>query len=210
MQPMRNRKCLHGFTLIELLLALSIFSLISLIAYQTLQITSENQSRSHNYMNELSRIDHMFFIMGKHLLQTVNRGISNHEDEQLAALTSVQNTQQSSIEFTHHGRVADIEPVFYTLQRSRYRLDKRSNTLLYETWDVLDQSPGSKPQSRQLADNITSLHFEFIDIAGKTHTRWPSINTTTGKPIKSLPTGIRITLRHDHLGQLQRYFPIAG
>lgn len=195
-----------GFTLIELLIAVPIFAMIAILCYQSINQTITVKQANDVRVESLSRLNHVFTLMSRDLVQIVNRPV---RDEAGLVISGIHNALGGTdMELTRQGRIIDIQPVATTLQRVRYRLT--DNHLYRDHWAVLDRVADSTAESRLLADGITAIQYEFIDIDAQTYPHWPYFNTGIGSDVSYLPAGVRITLETEQLGTITRTFMVGG
>lgn len=195
-----------GFTLIELLIAISIFAVLAVMSYQAIDTTITSNNVAEERLDRLSKLNRLFSLMSRDLLQSINRPIRDEAGSLTSGLYSPDSA--ASLEFTHQGRVIAIDPFQTTLQRTRYRL--QTGKLYRDNWLVLDRAPDSKPKTRLLLDGIDNIRFEFIDIDSQTYNHWPYFNSGIAAEVTYLPVGVRVTLETQYFGAITRTFVMGG
>jgi general secretion pathway protein J len=196
-----------GFTLLELLIAMAIFSIVSVISYQAIDTSLTTRELTRERLDQISRLNYVFNRMQKELLQAVDRPVLNEVGNVLPGLF-VGGHSEPTIEFTHHGRIISIEPMQYTLQRTRYFLQDKK--LYRQYWDVLDRVPDSQLHQQLLLDNIQAMSFEFIDVDQSTHKDWPYFNSSSASNVNYAPSGLRIFLQTETYGLISRTFVVRS
>ncbi|OVZ90015.1 type II secretion system protein GspJ [Yersinia kristensenii] len=66
-----NKKFIQGFTLLEVLLALMIFTLISLIVYQTIAVTSKVSINVNKKLKQINRLQRVIGMLERDILHTI-------------------------------------------------------------------------------------------------------------------------------------------
>jgi general secretion pathway protein J len=195
---MRNKR---GFTLLEILIALFVFTIVSIIMVSALHNISNTQSATEKQSARLDQLQLAMLILSRDIEQTINRPILNSQGAQDGPLIGTKN----SITFTHAGLANPLGQLHRsTLQRARYSL--KNDTLVRETWDVLDQTPDSQIHARNLLNAVSELHFEYLDDKGKFQTEWP----TVGQSQIPLPRAVRVSLTIKKWGKLSQLYLISG
>lgn len=174
-----------GFTLLEILIALFIFTIVSMITVSVLHVVLNGQDRTDKQTTRFTELQTTLFIFSRDIEQTINRSITNAKGESEAALTGTSDT----LYFTHAGFMnPNAQMTRSTLQRAGYVLNK--NSLIRQSWDVLDQAAKSMPSDRILLHDVLDLRFEYLDEKKRFHDDWPPKESkNTG-----LPYAVRITL----------------
>jgi general secretion pathway protein J len=162
----------RGFTLVEVLVALTIFALMSTLAYRGL--TSVLETRKHLAEDNRRWRDLALTLaqLEQDLGQAVNRPVRDSGGLLQPAL--VGNPQPLASEATlslsrmglawQTGVAADV-------QRHGYRLN--NGTLEQLAWPVLDQAPLSAPAVYPLLQRVSRFELRYLDAAGNWQPRWP-------------------------------------
>ncbi len=180
--PIRNK----GFTLLELLVAMSIFALLSIMAYAGLDTVLDTRRILEENMDRLSEVQKSMLFISRDLRQIVDRGIRDEYGDYKPALSASGlnvGLDTPVIEFTHSGYSNPLGAKRSHLQRIAYHL--KDNVLYRDNWQVLDRAQDSPPYKARLCGNVESIGFRYLDDKGEWHTQWPPVNSTTGTP----PTG---------------------
>jgi general secretion pathway protein J len=197
---MRRNK---GFTLLEVLIALFIFTIVSMILVHGLHTVFTAQSATEKSAERLAKVQIALTILSRDFEQTIDRPITN-------ATGAIENSFigfPTQVIFTHGGLVNPMNQLKRsTLQRVRYRLENGS--LIRDTWEVLDQTPESTPNSRRLLSDVAELHFEFLDKDGKFQNKWPPPDMQPNAVEN--PRAVRVFIRLNNWGKITQFYLITG
>ncbi len=185
----------NGFTLLEVLIAVFIFTIVSLIMVSGLRTVLNSQAVTEKQADKLANLQFAFLLMSRDIEQAINRPITSAKGSIEPSLIGT----PTSLTFTHAG-VSNPEGKLQrsTLQRTQYELAK--HVLLRRTWQVLDQTAKTMPDSRVLLNNLSDLRFEYLDFHGKFTNKWPE-----GSQAK-LPKGVRIHLTLKNWGTITQFY----
>jgi general secretion pathway protein J len=167
-----------GFTLLELLVSLSIFALIGVMAYGGLQSVMIQQSRTGEASQRLADLQKAYRIMRG------GRGFTG-------------------VEFSRAGHPNPAGFLRSDLQRVAYVPDQ--DTLLRQTWRVLDRAQDSKPDEQVLVENISRFSMRFLNTANEWLESWPpplGLSATT----EGLPQAVEVELELDNFGVINWIF----
>lgn len=201
---LRNNHCssIKGFTLLEVLVAISVFALLSLAAYQILQGVLRSGEISKEQNQALNQLQRAMLIIEQDFSQVVAR-TSRDEDtdtdeDELRVLTAgdlLFDSESQGIEFTRLGwsNPFDLLPRS-DLLRVRYRVKEGQLQRLYFLYP--DIQVGEEPEVQVLLSNIEALSFRFWNSGWKD--TWTSATT--------LPRGIEIKFTSKQYGEIRRTF----
>jgi general secretion pathway protein J len=181
----------RGFTLVEVLVALTIFALMSVLAYRGM--TAVMQTREH--LTEDNRRWRDIALTLAQLEQDMNlvvdRPVRDSGDLPLPALVGnpqALGSHEAQLSFSRMG-MAWQSGVLADVQRHGYRLN--NGTLEQLVWPVLDQAPRSEPAVHALLERVNRFELRYLDRAGNWQPRWPLPGVTT------LPTALEVVLELD-------------
>ncbi len=190
-----------GFTLLELLVSLSIFALIGVMAYGGLQSVMIQQSRTGEASQRLADLQKAYRIMRRDLEQIVVRKIRNEFGDTVGELVGGRGF--TGVEFSRAGHPNPAGFLRSDLQRVAYVPDQ--DTLLRQTWRVLDRAQDSKPDEQVLVENISRFSMRFLNTANEWLESWPpplgQSATTEG-----LPQAVEVELELDNFGVINWIF----
>jgi general secretion pathway protein J len=197
----------HGFTLLELLVAISIFAIISAMAYGGLARVLQDRDRlevEHEFWRALSLT---FARMEEDLSQARARSVRDLSGFTLAALrgqpTDTRALAPPNIELTRGGVLTFDAGARSDMQRVAYRLVDGSLQRLL--WPVLDQAPQTKPLELPLMKNVESFQVRFYSPSGVWLDQWPADGASN-----PLPRGVEIKLTLTGRGEFTRLFLVNG
>jgi len=195
-QPIMKQR---GFTLIEMMIAIAIFALLSLGAYQVLQGVLRSDEISTERGNALKQLQRAMVIVERDS-QQMNARNNRSDDEQTAMpLQSGKfmfDSEDDGIAFVRSGWRNSLSQLpRSSLQRVMYRV--KNEHLERLSYVYLDPITGEEPKRQLLLENVESLTFEFY------HNN-KSSETWTNK--SALPDGVKMTLKLKRFGEIQRLF----
>jgi len=197
---MLNRKS-RGFTLLELMIAISIFSIVSLLSMGGLSSVLDTQKHTEENLHQLTRIQMAFTILSRELQQFSLRSIRDEYGANIAAISSQTSEGVNGIEYTHQGRFTLGNSV--SLQRVAYYLEDKQ--LIKKVWKVLDRVEDSKPEKLVILDNIEQMDFSFYVAQAQGDGEWQDFWTEDGD---LQLRAIKLSLTTKNYDELYRIFPI--
>lgn len=196
----------NGFTLVEVLVAMGIFSILSALAYGTLNQTIITADILSNRMNKIQSLQRTIRLIEQDFMQLAERSVrSEIGNTQLAALSTNPNNLYP-IEFTRHGWSNPLSLKRSTLQRAAYNLS--GDTLVRLHWNVLDKTYNNFIQSDILLDNVESFNFSFMKNDNDWTEQWPPIETSLSDGLRILPKAVKITLNFNDDTNIYRLIEI--
>jgi len=192
---------LAGFTLLELLVALSIFALISAMAYGGLQTVMTQQQHTAARSQRLSDLQKAYRIMQRDLEQVVSRGIRNEFGDGIGSM--VGGSGFDGVEFSRAGYPNPAGFLRSEIQRVAYVPDQ--DTLLRRTWRVLDRAQDTEPDEQKLVESMSRFSMRFLDQGNAWQERWPAA-VDQGGALAGLPIAVEVQLELDELGTLTWLF----
>jgi general secretion pathway protein J len=194
----------RGFTLLEVLVAMALFALLSLAAYQVLQGVLRIGEISKEHSDSLTELQRAMLIIEQDFTQIVARRSreEGQEEEELRVITagsSLFESEDQGIEFTRLGWANPLGLLPRSdLLRVRYRLKEGQLQRLYFLYP--DLQAGQEPQVQVLLKDIDKLSFRFWNNGWKN--RWTAA--------KKLPKGIEIKFSSKRYAEIRRVFLVAA
>lgn len=200
---MRIDKSSHsqrGFTLLEILIALSIFTVLSMILLSGLKTVMNTLSATDERADELRRLQHVLLLMKRAVEQAVDRPITNAAGQEEAAFLGT----RTSMTLTYAGAAGQFGQNHLSgLKRVRYFID--GDKLYRETWNVLDQPPNAKPLRRLMLQDLKKPYFAYLNRAHEFKSKWPDED---GK--QKLPFAVRFTVNGHEGEKIEQLYSIVA
>lgn len=201
----------RGFTLVEVLVAISIFALLSAVAYGGLAQVLNSRDRVEAERAFWRGTVTLFRFFEEDLSQVRARAIRNSDGGELAAFVGrpvdSRALGEPSLEFTRGGLPVIGSSTRGDLQRVAYRLHE--GKLYRFTWPSLDRAPQAKPNETVLAVDVEEFATRFYDSNKKLWSEeWPALGNANAPA--GLPVGVEVRLRFKDRGEFTRLFSVGG
>lgn len=147
----------RGFTLLEILVAIAIFSIMAVFAYQTLQQVLSTNQHLQKQADELAQLQFLFGRFLEDVAQLTQRSI---RDEFGATEPALLGSSQI-LKLTRSGWENPLESKRSNLQRVEWILEGK--TLYRQYWTVLDRTRFNQPIKTALLKDIEMLEFRYLD-----------------------------------------------
>lgn len=190
----------QGFTLIEILVAIAIFAVLSLAAYQILQGVLRSGEISREHDKSLIEVQRGMLLIERDFVQMVARqsrtpGVDDEKLQALYAGKAVLDSDFQGIEFNRLGwnNPLNLLPRSNVL-RVGYRVQNNQLQRLYYLHP--DTVVGQEPEQQIILSDVDNLTFRFWSDG------W--INTWTSNT--EIPSGIEIVIESKKFGELRRVF----
>lgn len=203
---MRGRAS-NGFTLIEVLVALGIFGILSIMAYQALGQSLSNADLLNERMDRLRAIQQTMRLLGRDLMQATPRPVRDPLGGTLIASIRTEPGTEFALEVTHGGWPNPVGLPRGTLQRANYRIE--DGELLRFHWNVLDPTLSSEPVGTVLLDNVDSVVFNYLEPGGDWSNQWPPFGVTGSPALRMRPQVVEVVLTLNDEGEIRRFFEVA-
>lgn len=190
-----------GFTLLEILIALFVFTILSTILAGALRHMMDASVSTSRNAERLRNLQLVTLMLSRDISQTVDRSILNSSGKEEAAFIG----SPESFVFTHTGFANPMGTLLHsTLQRTGYYFN--DSALWRKTWGVLDQAPQTQGHARDLLDDVTEAHFQYLDKDNKFHDDWP----VEGQEDQHLPKAVRVNISISQWGTLSQLYVISA
>lgn len=191
----RNR----GFTLLELLVALSIFGLVSVMAFSGLDAALSARESTERQAERLIQLHKAFNLMREDFEQAVNRPVRDQlgDRDDKSALVAF----EGAVVFTRGGRPNPLNLPRSSLDRVGWGL--KDGKLMRSRWRSLDQPMEPEVGEYDLLDKVKRLQFRYLAADKRWIEQWPPVNQTNPQ---GLPHAVEVTLELEDLGSLTRIF----
>ena len=198
-----SRDSQKGFTLLEVLVAITIFALLSLAAYQVLQGVLRSSEISKAHSERLTELQRAMLIIEQDFTQIVARrsrqeGVDNEDLSTLTAGEDLFESEDQGIEFNRLGWANPLNLLPRSdILRVRYRLQDGQLQRLYFLYP--DTVSGQLAEQQILLNDIEALSFRF----------WSNGWKETWQSKTDLPDGIEITFNSKYFSEIRRAFVIS-
>lgn len=200
-----NQHYKNGFTLLELLIAISIFSVLSMMAYGGLKTVLDTREANEIVADRVAASQLAMLRLSDDLRQVVNRSIRDGFGTSVSAMLT-QQVGNSALEWTRAGYSNPANLKRSNLQRVAYKLDE--NKLIRVIWPVLDRAQSTEVSESIMLLEIESIEWRFNDQANNWETNWPPAAVVAANRTDSLPRAVEVTIRFSDLGEIRRLFLI--
>jgi general secretion pathway protein J len=194
----------RGFTLLELLVALSVFSLVSVMAYSGLRTVLQSKQHTEQRAARIQQLQSAVMLLERDLAQFVDRPVRDEFGDPQQALLSA-DYGDTRLAFTRAGYRNPTGLPRSNLQRVAYGLEEEA--LVRLAWPVLDRAQGSEPYRGVLLEGVRELQLRFMDEEREWQGQWPPEGLAPDAPIP-LPRAVEVTLELEDLGEVRRLFPL--
>ncbi|MCW8331060.1 type II secretion system minor pseudopilin GspJ [Photobacterium sp. SDRW27] len=196
----------RGFTLLEVLVAIAVFAMLSLSAYQVMNGVqrSDQQSRDHNA--RLQEIQRAMVMMDNDFRQIVARKVRNQgeapTDKLLLSSEYLLDSSSKGIMFTRTGW-QNPQQMFPRGENVRVGYRIIEDTLERVWFRYPDTVVGTEPLTRPILADVTELSFRFYS-----KKKW----LETWNQDAALPEGIMVKMTLEDFGEIERVYmlPISA
>ncbi len=196
----------RGFTLLEILVAVSIFGLISVMAYSGLGGVLRTREVTDIVAKRLAELESAVMILSRDLTQAINRPIRDEFGDTQSAFIGNENSPVL-LQFTRGGVGNPLNLTRSHLRRVAYFLEE--GKLQRASWPRLDRSSQVELDRVDLVQDLESVKLRFMTMNHKYVNQWPPRQARSGKPT-DLPLGVEITLELKDWGSVTRLFRLPG
>jgi len=204
---------MKGFTLLEVLVALSIFALIGIGSNQLLRTVIDTRDATQVKMTELNRLQRVFMMIERDLVQLTDRSIRNEFGDSLPAVEL--SVGDYDLELSRLGWRNPAAMPRSNIQRVAYSLNEKKLERHY--WEVLDRAEDSSPRVQVLMEGVDGFRVNAVSEEGDTTDYWSSTsidgsndddlgedNDEQAKKASSLPPAVEILVTLPGLGEIRR------
>lgn len=196
-----------GFTLIELLIAISVFAVMSVMAYGGLSQIIENSKHSKVELERLQAVQRAILIISRDFTQISKRGIRD-EYGNTQPFLNASNQLDYLVEFTRNGRRNPAKLKRSNLLRVAYQLEDGKLSRLF--WPQLDRAQAMEAYESTLIEQVEQVDLRYRDNAKKWHSQWPPLDAQQqagGNP--PLLTAIEFKLELKDWGEITRLYQLG-
>lgn len=204
-RTLKNHNLKRGFTLLELLVALSIFSVLSVMAYGGLQTVITTKQATEKAADRTAEIQLVVLRISNDLRQSVSRRVRDEYGDFLAAMQSSQSGDET-MAWTRAGYRNPARLKRSHVQRVAYRLEQQK--LIRITWPVLDRAQDTEPMKIQVLTKVESVEWRFLNNEDQWGSVWPEQRENTG--LYPVPKAVEFTLELTDWGKVRRLILLAN
>lgn len=194
----------HGFTLLELLVAISIFSMLSVMAYGGLQAVIVTKESTEKTSSRVSEIQLVMMRISDDLRQAVSRGVRDEYGD-LVAVMKLDSTE-NTLEWTRAGYRNPAGLKRSNLQRIAYVI--KDKKLIRISWPVLDRAPDTEAVKREVLSEVENIEWRFYNQNNEWVTEWPQNNANA--VFFPLPQAVEMNIELKDFGKLRRLILLAN
>jgi general secretion pathway protein J len=195
-----------GFTLLELLVALSIFSIVAVLAYGGLDSVLEQRIQTEDSAERLAALQKAYLIIQRDIEQLVPRTIRNEFGDHSPALSG-----STEFQLTRGGWQNPLQYPRSTLQRVGYALE--DGELVRFNWLVLDRAQDSEPRRQVLVQDIVTIRVRYLDPQNSWQDQWPTseqLARDTDLQAIDPPRAVEMLIEHEKFGEIRWLFQLPG
>ncbi len=195
-----RRRTARGFTLLEILIAIAVFSVLSMSAYQVLQGVISADETSSRHTKRLKELQRSMLLIERDMQQIAARTVRQDGESDKSLLRTGKFVAESDADGLGFVRLGWTNPINQlprsNLVRVAYRLKDENLERLYFLYP--DVVTGVEPQVQVLITDVEDLKFRY----------WNKGWGDSWKNKKQLPKGIAIELKLKDFGEIRRLFLI--
>ena len=200
----KNKNLKRGFTLLELLVALSIFSILSVMAYGGLQTVISTKQSTQKSADRMAEIQLVMMRMSNDLRQSLPRKIRDEYGDFLYAMQSGKNGDKT-FSWTRAGYRNPARLKRSNVQRVAYKQEKQK--LIRMTWPVLDRAQDTEAMKTEVLSNIESINWRFLNNESEWVSTWPEEEKEEHYP---LPKAVEFIVELEDWGKVRRLILLAN
>ncbi len=189
----------RGFTLLEMLVAIVIFALLTMAAYQVLQGVMRSDELSQQHGEKLRQLQRAMFIMQRDFSQMAARSVRDETGEQRPLLQAEKyylDSDDMGLEMLVSGW-RNPQAVLRRSQLQRVAYLVKDEQLIKRFYRYPDAVVGYQPRDMVLLEGVEELSFRFHGTRG-----WSNQVSDSNQ----LPRGVEVTLVQRDFGKLRRVF----
>jgi general secretion pathway protein J len=206
-QSLPEKRYQHGFTLLELLLALAIFSVMSIMAYQGLDSLFRVRERITDQTGQITELQRFFILFGRDVEQMVSRPVLDEEHRWQAAFWTGHDKEGEKenptllLVFTRSGWRNPLGRPRSGLQRVAYLFEE--NTVRRRFWRDLDRAPDPPVWTVDVLTGVERVSLRFLGLKELWHERWPPPDLPN---LDALPYAVEIVVEKEGWGKIRRVY----
>ena len=193
----------RGFTLIEVLVAVFIFALLMVAAYGSVDALLRTRDGLTQQNDRLRALQFTVGLIERDLRQTFARPIRSGYGEREAALVGARD----AVAFTRAGAANPLQQERAEIERVGYAL--RDEHIARISYAVLDRTPATVPNTRDLLARVRKLGFRYLD-GEQWRELWPPSNLQgQGNALMKLPRAVEFSIDTEDYGVITRIVDLS-
>lgn len=196
----------HGFTLLELIIAMVVFSVLAVMAYQGLDNVLKARAQLEQRSQQLAALQQAWLWLERDLGQLAARPVRSEFGDALPALLAQAGQRDWLVEFTRGGWRNPLGLPRASLVRVAYGV--KDGQLLRWHWQVLDRGTASRPVATVLLDGVQRIGIRYLDRGGEWQAYWPPAGRE--QELLSQPRAVDIEFDVEGWGRMQRVLIVSG
>lgn len=197
----------RGFMLIEVLVALAVFGVMTVLAYQALGQSLSNAEMLTERMDRIQAIQRTMGLLGRDLTQAAPRPVRDLLGDGFLPSMRTSLNEEFALELTRGGWPNPAGLPRGTLQRVAWRIE--DGELLRYHWMVLDPTLSDEPVITQLIDDVDSILFRYRSHSGEWTELWPPDESRGAVAARIRPQVVEVVLTLPDEGEIRRFFEVA-
>ena len=196
----------RAFTLIELLVAMTIFAVLAVISYRTLDSLFKTREHLNVQSSRLRDVALLFARLENDFSAVIERRVRNSDgqlDDALRLSPLLPSANDASLVFTRSGFGGSVGASSGP-QRIGYRLKDGNLELLM--WPQLDMAPRALPQAHAALSDVRDAKWRAMDRAGNFVAEWRS---TGAEGATYFPSALELSITLASGEQYNRLFTLA-
>ena len=200
-----NQNNQQGFTLLELLVALSIFSMISVMAYGGLQTVITTKNTTQEASTRIAEVQMLVMRISNDLRQAIARKVRDEHGDYISVM-QLESSNQGALEWSRAGYRNPASLKRSNIQRVAYKIEE--NKLIRLSWPVLDRAQDTEALETEVLSKITSIEWRFFNNEKAWVSQWPQ----EGDKAKQypLPRAIELNMELEDFGTIRRLILLAS
>ena len=197
----------RGFTLIEVLVALAVFGVMTVLAYQALGQSLSNADLLTARLDRIRAVQRTISMLGRDLTQASPRPVRDFLGDGFLPSMRTSRDAEFALELTRGGWPNPAGLPRGTLQRVAWRIE--DGELLRYHWRVLDPTLSDEPVITQLIDDVDSILFRYRTHGGEWTEQWPPLGAQGAVAERIRPQIVEVVLTLPDEGEIRRFFEVA-
>lgn len=189
----------EGFTLIEIIVALSIFSILSVMAFTGLNSVLSVQGIMESKGQHISSLQFTFKFMQRDLNQAITRTVRDQYGQYQPMFKS---DGDKVLTFTNSAARNPANAIRSALQRVSYQI--KDNQLYRHSWRQLDGASDADSRDLLLLKEVKYIEWKFLKQNNEWSNQWPPINVELEDT--GLPRAVSILIDSELYGDIYRIF----